>query len=254
MDERQQRPPRARWLLLRVRLRACSGRWWPRPTVREDRHGAARQVPAIAVDHRPIAERMVEMDMPRSLPCAPRLAGHHRTQDREDHNGGVMLDNDDVIDVVVATYAGVGDGQSQPIAASICAPASSSTLACPAVSVGSVVLAALRTASPNPSSVGDLFGWQPGHDRHAPQQLYEADVHERVRELGPVARFEERQQLELAAVVAAVVGTARAPRRSQARRSRRARAAPGAPGRRGARRRRGTAGRPPWRAAPPRRG
>src|SRR5215207_6619565 len=45
-DERQQRRAAARWLLLRLRLRVCPRHWRRRPTVPEDRHVSARQVPA----------------------------------------------------------------------------------------------------------------------------------------------------------------------------------------------------------------
>src|SRR5215212_10821100 len=42
-DERQQRPAVARWLLLRLRLRACP-RHWRRPAAPEDRDVSARRV------------------------------------------------------------------------------------------------------------------------------------------------------------------------------------------------------------------
>ena len=42
-DERQQRPEVARWLLLRLRLRACPRRW-RRPAAPEDRDASARRV------------------------------------------------------------------------------------------------------------------------------------------------------------------------------------------------------------------
>jgi hypothetical protein len=38
-DERQQRPAGARWVLLRVRLRACPRRWWPLPGTHSRRRG-----------------------------------------------------------------------------------------------------------------------------------------------------------------------------------------------------------------------
>jgi hypothetical protein len=87
-DEGQQRRAAARWLLLRLRLRARPGQWRRRPTVQEDLHVDARHVPALVpvwvfAMATPPTRLCAEGTSRRARPCARGAA-----RDRGSNRGG----------------------------------------------------------------------------------------------------------------------------------------------------------------------